>query len=123
MNDWAELDRALGVIAASECAEVREDGQWLAEFSPLRVEIRRQAHNAVVHLWSNERNLTRRILGIKERSDGRVLLEVQRLGRTEPGRLEFLCGEAARPASRLSPGAISRKNPGNPVGRFSRRQH
>src|ERR1700690_2491247 len=56
MDDWAELDRALGIIAGSERAEVREDGKWLADFTPLRFEIRRQGKNALVHLWSAERS-------------------------------------------------------------------
>jgi hypothetical protein len=34
MDDWAELGRALGIIAGSGRAEVREDGKWLADFSP-----------------------------------------------------------------------------------------
>jgi hypothetical protein len=101
MDDWAELDRALGVIAASGRAEVREDGEWLADFHPLHVEIRRHGQHALVHLWSDQRNLTRRILCIKERSDDHALLEVQRFGRAKPGRLEFLCADLARPPSRV----------------------
>jgi hypothetical protein len=42
MNDWAELDRALGAMASSGSAEVREDGQWLAELTELRCELRRR---------------------------------------------------------------------------------
>src|SRR6202142_145481 len=102
MDDWAELDRALGIIAGSERAEVREDGKWLADFTPLRFEIRRQGKSALVHLWSAERNLTRRVLCVKELSDEHILLEVQRFGRARPGRLEFLCAGAPRPASRIS---------------------
>jgi hypothetical protein len=30
MDDWAELDRALGEFVRSGAVEVREDGQWLA---------------------------------------------------------------------------------------------
>ena len=91
----------MGIIAASGRAEVREDGEWLADFHPLHVEIRRQGQHALVHLWSDQRNLTRRILCIKERSDDHALLEVQRFGRAKPGRLEFLRADAARPASRV----------------------
>jgi hypothetical protein len=43
-----------------------------------------------VHLWSDERNLTRRVLRVKENADDRIVLEVQRFGRAKPGRLEFL---------------------------------
>ena len=46
MNDWVELDRALGAIAASGSVEVREDGEWLAGFHaiPLR-DSRQGAHS------------------------------------------------------------------------------
>jgi hypothetical protein len=102
MNDWAELDRSLGAIAASGRAEVREDGEWLADFNPLQFEIRRQGNNALVHLWSSERNLTRRVVCVKDRSENHIVLEVQRLGRAKPGRLEFLCTDGPRPAARVS---------------------
>jgi len=102
MNDWAELDHALGRIAASGRAEVREDGEWLADFNPLHFEIRRQGKNALVHLCSAERNLTRRVVSVKEQSEDRVVLEVQRFGRAKPGRLEFLCTDARRAAGRIS---------------------
>ena len=88
MNEWAELDRALGAIAASGNAEVREDGEWLAEFADLHCEVHSRNKTPLVHLWSDQRNLTRRILGIQERSEDRVVLEVQRFGRTKPSRLE-----------------------------------
>jgi hypothetical protein len=101
MNDWDELDRALGIIAVSGRAEVREDGEWLADFNPLHFEIRRQGENVLVHLWSSEQNLTRRVLCVKEQSESRILLEVQRFGRARPGRLEFICASAPRPAGRI----------------------
>ena len=102
MDEWAELDRALGIIAGSGRAEVCEDGERLADFNPLNFEIRRQGKNALVHLWSAERNLTRRVLRIKERSEDRILLEVQRFGRAKPGRLEFYCADTQRPAVQIS---------------------
>jgi hypothetical protein len=102
MNDLAGLDHVLGIIAASGRAEVREDGEWLADFNPLHFEIRRQGKNTLVHLWSAERNLTRRVVSVREQSEGRILLEVQRFGRTKPGRLEFLCADAPHSAGRVS---------------------
>jgi len=102
MNEWAELDRALGAMVESGSTEVREDGEWLAELVELRCELREQGTGALVHLWSDERNLTRRVLRIRERSDDRIVLEVQRFGRAKPGRLEFLRTESSRPAGRIS---------------------
>ena len=103
-DDWAELDRALGEMAASGSVEVREDGEWLAELAGLHCELRRQGKNSLVHLWSDERNLTHRVLRVKEHSESQIILEVQRFGRAKPGRLEFL-----RKDSRRSPERITRE--------------
>ena len=102
MNEWAELDRALDALASSGCAEVREDGQWLAELTGLRCEFRAEGKNPLVHLWSEERNLTRRILRVREQSQDRIVLEVQRFGRTKPGRLEFLRTDSPRASARIT---------------------
>jgi hypothetical protein len=101
-EDWAALDRALGDLAASSCVEVREDGQWLAELASLHCEINRKGKQALVHLWSDERNLTRRVLRVKECADDRIVLEVQRFGRAKPGRLEFLRTDSPRAAGRIT---------------------
>jgi hypothetical protein len=63
-DDWAALDRALGDFAASGCVEVREDGQWLAELTAVQCEVNHKGKQALVHLWSDERNLTRRVLRV-----------------------------------------------------------
>lgn len=102
MNEWAELDRALDAMASSGSAEVREDGQWLAELAGLRCELRAEGKNSLVHLWSEERNLTRRILRVREQSRDRIVLEVQRFGRARPGRLEFVRTDSPRAMARVS---------------------
>jgi len=101
-NDWAALDRALSDLAASGSVEVREDGEWLAELATLHFELRVERKNPLVHLWSDERNLTRRVLRVKENADDRIVLEVQRFGRAKPGRLEFLRTDSPRPAGRIT---------------------
>ncbi|MGH9737388.1 MAG: hypothetical protein ACRD4X_02235 [Candidatus Acidiferrales bacterium] len=103
MNEWAELDRALETMAASGYAEVREDGEWLAELAGLHCELRGQGKNLLVHLWSDERSVTRRVLRVREQSEDRIVLEVQRFGRARSSRIEFLRTDAPR-----SPGRISR---------------
>ena len=102
MNDWAELGRTLSEIVDSGFAEVREDGEWLAELAGMRCELREQGKNALVHVWSDERHLTRRVLRVREQSNERIVLDVQRFGRAKPGRLEFLRNESTRAASRIS---------------------
>src|ERR1700683_470623 len=101
-DDWAELDRALGEMAASVSVEVREDGEWLDELAALHYEVRREGKAALVHLWSDQRNLTRRVLRVKERSENRILLEVQRFGNAKPGRLEFVRIDSPRSAGRIT---------------------
>ena len=102
MNDWAELDRALVAMAASGSTEVREDGEWLAELAALHCELHRDGKNPLVHLWSAENNLTRRILRVREQSQDRIVLEVRRFGRAKPGRLEFLRTDSPRAAVRIT---------------------
>lgn len=102
MEDWAEIQRALVEMAASGHAEVREDGEWLAELAALHCEFRNDGKTSLLHLWSEDRNLTRRLLRVKERSENCVTFEVQRFGRSKPGRLEFLRTDSPRAASRVS---------------------
>src|SRR5579863_4431706 len=102
MNDWADLDRALVAMAASGSTEVREDGEWLAELAALRCELHSDGKNPLVHLWSAESNLTRRILRVREQSEDRIVLEVRRFGRAKPGKLEFLRKDSPRAAGRIT---------------------
>jgi hypothetical protein len=102
LDDWHELAQALADLSASESVEVREDGEWLAGLSPLNCELRNEGKQPLVHLWSSERTLTRRVLGIKERSSDRLVLEVQRFGKSAPGRLEFLRASGSRTKGRIS---------------------
>ena len=102
MNDWAELGRALDGITGSGFAEVREAGEWLAELAALHGELRIEGKSPLVHLWSDKRNLTRRVLRVREQSPDRVVLEGQRFGRSAPGRLEFLRTDSPRPVKRVT---------------------
>lgn len=99
------LSTTLGSVLAEMCrsggVEVHEDGELLAELSPFQFEVRAEGKHTVLHLWSEERNLVRRVLGIAEQSDGSLRLEVQKFGRSKPGRLEFVVPERARPDARL----------------------
>lgn len=102
MDDWAELDRALSEFVRSGAVEVREEGQWLAGLADLQYEMRRAGKDPLVHLWSDEKNLTRRVIRLKEQAADRIVLEVHRLGKSKPGRLEFLRTDSPRPAGRIT---------------------
>jgi hypothetical protein len=101
-NDWAELESALGKFSASGVIEVREDGKWLAELAGLQWEVHHENEKTLIHLWSDESNLTRRLLRVKEVSQDSIVLEVQRFGKAKPGRLEFVRRDDARRPERVS---------------------
>jgi hypothetical protein len=86
----------------SGAVEVREDGEWLAGLADLQYEMRHAGKEPLVHLWSDEKNLTRRVVRVKEHVADRIVLEVQRFGRSKPGRLEFLRTDSPRPAGRIT---------------------
>jgi hypothetical protein len=102
MDDWAELDRALSEFVRSGVVEVREDGQWLAALTNLQYEMRHAGKESLVHLWSDDKNLTRRVIRVRERAGDRIVLDVHRLGRSKPGRLEFIRTDSPRPAGRIT---------------------
>ena len=97
-NEWVELERTLSELAASGTIEVHEDGQWLAELADLHFEVHLAGKNPLIHLWSEEQNLTRQVVRVKERKDHKLILEVRRFGKKKPGRLEFIQrGDTRRP--------------------------
>ena len=100
MSEPAQLERALAELAASGRAQVHENGQWLAALSSLHCEVRSQGNSTLIHLWSDERNLVRRVLRVAELSADRVVLEVQRFGRSKPDTLEFTSADWEPPAAR-----------------------
>jgi hypothetical protein len=99
--DWASLQHAIAELASSGSAEIHEAGEWLAELAAFRWEIRHEGKISLLHLWSNGRSLTRRLLDVKEQSPFRIVLEVQRFGRAKPSRFEFLRPDAPRPSIRV----------------------
>jgi len=101
-NDWAGLQSELDGLAAYGAIEVREDGEWLAELAGLHYEVHLEGKIPLLHLWSEERNLTRRLLHVRERSTSCIVLEVQRFGKSKPGRLEFVSRDDLRAANRVT---------------------
>ena len=101
-NDWTELERTLREFSVSGVTEISEDGEWLAELTDLQFEVHLEGKNPLIHLWSEERNLTRRILRVKSRDADRIVLEVQRFGKSKPGRLEFSRRDQVRARLRIT---------------------
>ncbi|HXU49057.1 MAG TPA: hypothetical protein VN727_08410 [Candidatus Binatia bacterium] len=100
--NWASLHQAIAELTSSGNAEIHESGEWLAELAAFRWEIRYEGKNPLLHLWSDERNLTRRVLDVKEQSPFRIVLEVQRFGRSKPSRLELIRPDAQRMPARVA---------------------
>jgi len=97
MRMAGEIARALKELGTSGAVEVRENGARFASLASLEWELRGQGNSPLIHLWSGERNLTRRVLGITEDSGHRLVLAVQRFGRDKPERLEFQRVDLERP--------------------------
>ncbi len=101
-----ELAQPLGVTLARMLAagrvEVRENGAWLAALEEFRFEVRQQDDAALLHLWSEERDLVRRVTRIISEEPERLSLEVARLGRARAARLEFLAARRKPPAGRIT---------------------
>lgn len=90
MNLGAELEASLREFAAGGPADVRDNGARLGPLAALSWEVRGNGEKPLIHLWSENHNVTRRVLAITEQSDARLALAVERFGRSKPDRLEFV---------------------------------
>ncbi len=87
------LKQGLVRLLASGRVKIQENGSWLASLEDFDYEVREKAGAILLHLWSQEGTLVRRVIGIDADEDGRLALKVTRFGRTRPDRLEFVCRE------------------------------
>src|ERR1700681_699764 len=86
----SEVERALSGVCADGPAEVHENGEWLAALNGPQYQVRAQGDGALLHFWGTQQSLVRRVVRVAEQSPERVVLEVSRLGRARPAKLEFL---------------------------------
>ncbi len=96
-----ELRRALDGLCTVGAPEVRENGEWLAGLEGVHYEVSAQGDAALLHLWSAQQSLVRRVLRVAEESRERVVLEVSRLGYSRNAQLEFVAGGARRETRRV----------------------
>src|SRR5579863_7008397 len=96
-----ELRRALDGLCATGKPEVRENGEWLAGLEGVQYEVSAQGEAALLHLWSAEQSLVRRVLRVAEESGDRVVLEVSRFGYSRHAQLELDAGGAPRETRRV----------------------
>jgi hypothetical protein len=85
------LKEGLSRLLAIGAVKVQENGSWLASFEGFQYEVREKAGATLLHLWSAEGTLVRRVIGIDVHEDGRLALRVTRFGRTRADQLEFVC--------------------------------
>src|SRR5579863_9966526 len=98
----SDLQQALREFAAAGPAELRDNGARVAPLSTLSWEVRGNSEKPLLHLWSENHNLTRRVLAITDHSEQRLALAVERFGRAKPDRLEFIRLERERAQRHLS---------------------
>src|SRR5579864_2368218 len=83
------LTRELGeFLGASTDAVVMEDGAVLFDLRDARYSVSEQHGKCLLHLWSQERNVVRRVLEV-ERTKDLLQLSVVRFGQTRPTKLEI----------------------------------
>ena len=98
----AELEGSLREFASAGAAELCENGGRLAPLSKLSWEVRGSDDKPLLHIWSEQYNLTRRVLAITDHSGARLVLAVEGFGRSRPHRLEFVRIELEPSAWQLS---------------------
>jgi len=84
------LKETLDRLLASGPVKVQENGSWLASLEDFQYEVREKAGAVLLHLWSAEGTLVRRVMGIDADERGRLSLRVTRFGRARPDQLEFV---------------------------------
>src|ERR1700722_10144457 len=97
----AELRRALDGLCAIGAPEVRENGEWLAGLEGVQYEVRAQGDAALLHLWSAQQSLVRRVVRVAEESSERVVVDVVRFGNSRLAQLEFVAAVADRDLRRV----------------------
>src|SRR5262249_66084 len=80
-----------GFLSASRGALVREDGAVLFDLAEAKFSISGEHNKCLIHFWSEERNLVRRVLDVETRGETLRVI-VQKLGQAKPARIE-ICRE------------------------------
>jgi hypothetical protein len=97
-----QLRASLENFLVSGTIEIREGGGCVTSCEPLSWEVRGSLEKPLLHLWSDNCNLTRRVLSIAAKSDDRLALAVEQFGRSKPARMEIVRLAYSRSARQLS---------------------
>ena len=74
-------------LAGARDAIVLDDGAAVFDLAQAKYSISGEHNKCLLHLWSDERNMVRRVLDVEIKHEV-LRLAVQRLGQTRPGKLE-----------------------------------
>jgi hypothetical protein len=115
-------------LGGSRHAVVLENAGPLFDLTDARYSISGEYGKCLLHVWSAERNIVRRVVEA-ELCSGRLRLQVQKLGRTQPTKLEICRERDPRSASVRRAGrtayqarlqrALTRHLPGFTIGKLS----
>ncbi|HVM75446.1 MAG TPA: hypothetical protein VMT75_07370 [Candidatus Saccharimonadales bacterium] len=97
-----ELRAKLQDFLSAGLVQIRDATSRLTPAAPLLWEVRGAESKPLLHLWTDNCNLTRRVLGILEQSDDHLLLAVERFGKSRPDRLELVRVSFQRSAKIIS---------------------
>src|SRR5258707_10113777 len=86
-------------LDGAHAAVVVEDGAIAFDLAEAKYSISGEYHKCLLHLWSHERNVVRRVLYAEVKATT-LRLQVQRMGQNRPTRLDF-----CRDRDRRSPAA------------------
>ena len=75
-------------LAGARDAIVLDDGAAVFDLAQAKYSISGEHNKCLLHLWSDERNMVRRVLDVEIKHEV-LRLAVQRLGQTRPGKLEI----------------------------------
>lgn len=120
MTPDALIQTLEGFLAGARDAVVLDDGAVLFDLAQAKYSISGERNKCLLHLWSDERNLVRRVLDVEVKNQV-LRLTVQRLGQARPGKLE-ICRQRDRrtpTAKRAARLAYQRSLQGTLERRFS----
>jgi hypothetical protein len=115
-------------LASAPAAVVIEDGAVLFDFTSAHYSVSPEREKCVLQIWSDERNIVRRVVGSTIKNDS-LRLSVMRMGQAKPSVLEIHANADRRTPSarrvmraqfqRLMERLISKTFPGWTLGKFS----
>ncbi len=88
MNPESLAHQVEDFLVGITTAVVVEDGDVIFDLSQTKYSVSGETHKCLLHMWSSERNVVRRVLDAEVKNEV-LRLHVQRLGQTKPTKLEI----------------------------------